>query len=102
MLSFLYLTTKGWKTGKEHRIEIWFVEHCGMFFLISEGGMNAHWVQNVTKDSGVSFRVGEKSYAGTARLVDATKEPKLASEVKALMESKYKWSDGLIVDLSPR
>jgi hypothetical protein len=22
----LYLTTIGWKTGKQHRIEIWFVE----------------------------------------------------------------------------
>ena len=22
---FLYLTTKGWKTGKQHKIEIWFV-----------------------------------------------------------------------------
>ena len=24
---FPYLTTHGWKTGKQHRIEIWFVEH---------------------------------------------------------------------------
>jgi len=31
---FLYLTTKGWKTGKEHRIEIWFVSYDDKYYVI--------------------------------------------------------------------
>ena len=35
---FLYLTTIGWKTGKHHKIEIWFVEYNKRYYVISE-----HW-----------------------------------------------------------
>ncbi len=35
-LQFLYLTTKGWKTGKVHEIEIWFVEQNEKYYVLSE------------------------------------------------------------------
>ncbi|MBD0359100.1 MAG: nitroreductase family deazaflavin-dependent oxidoreductase [Nitrososphaeraceae archaeon] len=44
---FLYLTTIGWKTGKQHRIEIWFVEYNKRYYLVSERRKHAHWVQNI-------------------------------------------------------
>ena len=33
---YLYLTTKGRKTGKPHQIEIWFVAYDGYCYVISE------------------------------------------------------------------
>ena len=36
---FLYLTTIGWKTGKQHRIEIWFVEHNNDRYVLHGKGM---------------------------------------------------------------
>ena len=97
---FLYLTTIGWKTGKQHRIEIWFVEHNNdRYYIISELHKHAHWVQNIMHNPRVSFTVNDKIFTGTARIVEKNKEPKLAAEVSNLMSIKYGWNEGLIVEL---
>jgi deazaflavin-dependent oxidoreductase (nitroreductase family) len=98
---YLYLTTTGWKSGREHHIEIWYVFHAGRYYLVAETGERAHWVQNIRSNPAVTFRVGEASFTGTARAVDRTAEPELAAAVAALMDAKYDWSDGLIVELAP-
>jgi len=41
---FLYLTTRGWKTGKQHTIEIWFVGYRQRYYVISERRYKARWV----------------------------------------------------------
>ncbi len=43
----LYLTTKGCKTGRQRRIEIWFVLYAGKYYVFSERKEKAHWVQNI-------------------------------------------------------
>ena len=101
-LDFLYLTTRGWKTGKEHRIEIWFVEHKGKFYILSEGKEYAHWVQNIKHNSAVSFSVGNDSFTGIARIVDPKSESNLTNQIAELMDAKYKWNEGLIVELLPK
>ena len=98
---FLYLTTIGWKTGKQHRIEIWFVKYNGRYYLISERQRHAHWVQNIVHNPKVSFTVGHEAFEGTARIVDPDKESNSAAEVSKMMETKYSWDDGLIVELIP-
>jgi deazaflavin-dependent oxidoreductase (nitroreductase family) len=98
---FLYLTTTGWRTGNPHAIEIWFVAHGGKYYIVSELRECSHWVQNVQHNPAVTFRVDETTFHGTGRVVDATAEPDLAAAVSALMDAKYEWSDGLIVELSP-
>jgi deazaflavin-dependent oxidoreductase (nitroreductase family) len=96
------LTTRGWKTGNHHRIEIWFVEYGERYYIISERLENAHWVQNIKHDPKVSFSIdNENVFEGTARIVDKEKESELAAEVLKLMNTKYKWSQGLIVELTP-
>jgi deazaflavin-dependent oxidoreductase (nitroreductase family) len=95
---FLYLGTTGWKTGRRHRIEIWFVEYKNKHYIMSEGGERAHWVQNVMRNPQVSFSVAGGSFSGTAQVVE--KGP-VASEVKKLMKAKYGWDSGLIVELAP-
>lgn len=98
---FLYLTTRGWKSGNSHRIEIWFAGHEGSYYIVSEMREHSHWVQNIRHDSSVTFRVGKKTFTGSARTLDKKVEPALFAAVKKLMESKYKWGDGLIVELTP-
>jgi F420H(2)-dependent quinone reductase len=99
---FLYLTTKGWKTGREHRIEIWFVAYADKYYIMSERKERAHWVQNIIHNSRVTFTVNSKSLEGEARIVDKTTDASQAKEVSTLMHMKYGWSYGLIVELSIR
>jgi hypothetical protein len=47
------------------------------------------------------FTVNSKSFEGTARTVDKHTEHKLVEEIAGLMNTKYGWSDGLIVELTP-
>ena len=100
-LQFLYLTTKGWKTGKQHKIEIWFVEYNRRYYIMSERRNNAHWVQNIMRNSIVSFTIDNKIFQGTARIVDRNIESKLSTEVSTLMHAKYGWDEGLIIELLP-
>ena len=95
------MTTRGWKTGKEHRIEIWFVGYNKRYYIISERFDSAHWVQNIKHNTKVSFSINEIVFTGTARIIDQMKESGLAGEVSKLMNTKYKWSQGLIVELMP-
>jgi deazaflavin-dependent oxidoreductase (nitroreductase family) len=99
---FLYLTTLGWKTGKQHTIEIWFAEHNKRYYIISERLDSAHWVQNIKHNPAVSFSINDNMFKGNARIVDQGRESTLAAEVLKLMDTKYKWSQGLIVKLTPQ
>jgi deazaflavin-dependent oxidoreductase (nitroreductase family) len=96
---FLYLTTKGWKTGKQHTIEIWFVEYDGKYYVLSERPTHAHWIQNIIHDPRVLFAVNDKTLEGKSRIVDQDKESELAIQVSKLMSTKYGWDRGLIVKL---
>ena len=95
------MTTHGWKSGKELIIEIWFVEHNKRYYIISERLKDAHWVQNIKHNPEVSFSINENVFYGTARVVDQGKESGLTGEVSKLMNTKYKWSQGLVVELTP-
>ena len=99
---FLYLTTKGRKTTRQHTIEIWFVEYNKRYYVLSEHKKASDWVQNIMVDSNVSFKVNNKTYEGYARIVDKSKskESTIANAVSELMFSKYEWNDGLIVELT--
>lgn len=99
---YLYLTTTGRRTGNPHEIEIWFVEYDGRYYLMSEFPERADWVRNIRHNPAVSFRVGSRSaapVAGTGRIVDHTQAPEVAAAVSRLMEEKYNWGEGQIVEL---
>jgi deazaflavin-dependent oxidoreductase (nitroreductase family) len=96
---FLYLTTTGRKSGKPHEIEIWYVPHSHCYYLISGGGEASHWVRNIQHHPQVSFWVQGQSYNGTGRTINSKNEPELAATIAELMKAKYKWSEGLIVEL---
>ncbi len=106
---FLYLVTRGRKSGLPRRIEIWFVQVEERYYIVAENRERAQWVQNLVAHDVVELSVGtrENESAGVprtrahARIVDPAQEPELAAKVRALMDAKYDWSDGLIVELTP-
>lgn len=109
MEHFLYLTTTGRKSGEPRKIEIWFVEHGDRFYLCAQNREAAQWVQNIAQDPRVTFSVGSRDDEGAgrppggarARVVRMDDEPEIGRAVAALMEEKYRWSDGLLVEIAP-
>ncbi len=102
---FLYLTTRGRKTGKPHQIEIWFVHHGDGYYLMCESPEKTDWVKNVRADPAISFSLGSRDaeiFVGMGRIVNAESEPDLAGTIGHLMNAKYQWNDGLIVELKPQ
>lgn len=107
---FLYLTTRGRKSGQPRTIEIWFVERQGRYYLVAENRERAQWVQNLLAEPAVELSVGTRvergkvlaHTKGSARVLDVSADAELVPAVRALMDAKYDWSDGLIVELMPR
>ena len=98
---FLYLTTRGRKTGRARQIEIWFTRRGRSYYLVSEHGLRAHWVQNLLVEPRVRWRVGTASFGGRARVVRAETAPALVRDIQARSKTKYGWGDGLVVELDP-
>ncbi|MCY4021336.1 MAG: nitroreductase/quinone reductase family protein [Chloroflexi bacterium] len=95
---YLYLTTIGHKTGRPHEIEIWYVEHRGCYYLVSEKREASHWVRNIRANPSISFRLDSRVSRGRASLPD---DAQLLAAVKAKMVKKYGWSNGLVIELKP-
>ena len=84
----MHLNTTGWKSGKRHEIEIWFVQYNDKYYIMSERLNRAHWVQNIMHNPRISFTVNHKTFEGNGRIIDNDKESKLAAEVSNLMDKK--------------
>ena len=67
---YCYLTTKGRKTGVPHEIEIWFVLHENMIYLMSGGMDKSDWVKNLLKDPNVTIRIAGQTFPATASLLE--------------------------------
>jgi deazaflavin-dependent oxidoreductase (nitroreductase family) len=106
--TFLYLTTLGRTSGAPRDIEIWFVERAGRYYVVSGARGESGWVKNLEREPRIRFSVGTPdaheataaSAAGRARTVTAEGDPELVGAVRALMDAKYGWSDGLVVELA--
>lgn len=66
---------------------------------MSELRASAHWIRNISHNPRISFIVNGLNFIGHARIVNPMKETRLAAEVSELMKVKYKWDQGLIVEL---
>lgn len=90
-LPFCYLTTTGRRTGRPHRIEIWFALHDGTVYLLSGGRDRSDWVRNGIASPYVTVELGDEVRTGTARLVTPdTDEDRLA---RRLLVEKYRSSE---------
>src|ERR1044072_6343243 len=59
---YLYLTTRGRKTGRPREIEIWFTHHGGCFYVIAEYA-TSNWVKNLQSDPAVQVKVGDQKFS---------------------------------------
>lgn len=66
---FTYLTTTGRKTGKPHRIEIWFAVDNGRLYLLSGGRDRSDWVKNLQANPNVTVELGTDTLAGVAEVI---------------------------------
>ncbi len=87
--AFCYITTTGRRTGRPHRIEIWFAGEPGSrtIYAMAGGREQADWVRNVMADPRVTVRVGTQEGEAVGRVVEAgTDEDALA---RRLVLGKY-------------
>jgi len=65
---YIYLTTKGRKTGKSHTVELWYAVAEGRVYLSHEGRYT-DWMKNILKGDRVEFRIGGIRFRGKAKIV---------------------------------
>lgn len=97
---FLYLTTRGRRTGRLREIEIWFTEREGRYYVIAEYDPS-HWLQNLRAHPEVQVRVAGQSFAARARILSPDSDAHLRSAIQELSRGKYGWGDGTVVELLP-
>src|SRR5579872_4366747 len=90
---YAYLTTIGRRTGRPHRIEIWFAAEDGRAYLLAGGRERSDWVRNLQTNAHVTVELGDETHAGTVRVLQAgTVEDQRARE---LLVGKYAEGDNL-------
>ena len=69
------------------------------YYVLSEYKKKVHWVRNILHDPTISFHVDNRAFHGYGRVIEDAVETDLINRVSQLMDKKYGWSDGLIVEL---
>ena len=84
---YAYLTTVGRRTGRPHRIEIWFAAEGRRLYLMSGGRDRSDWVRNILAHAHVTVDLGDGTGNGMAHIV----QPGTAEDARAreLLVSKY-------------
>ena len=82
---FCYLTTTGRRSGRPHRIEIWYGGTPPTVYLMSGGGDGADWVQNLQADRAVLLEIDGVTFDGTASVLDGEE----AEQARWLVFDKY-------------
>jgi deazaflavin-dependent oxidoreductase (nitroreductase family) len=88
---FCYLTTTGRRTGRPHRIEIWYAADGNTLYLLAGGGRSSDWVQNVIADPTVRLELDGVNHAARGRVIDDGEE---AERARSLVFEKYKKRSG--------
>jgi len=84
---FVYLTTKGRKSGSDHTVELWFALANGKIYLSHEGEYT-DWMRNLIKDSRVKMKIGSGTFDGFAKIAEAGSSSREAG-MRGLYEKYY-------------
>ena len=63
----MYLVTPGRRTGRPHRVELWFAFEPGRIYLMAYArrhGRGTDWYRNLERAGSALVEVGERRYAG--------------------------------------
>jgi len=97
---YLYLTTRGRKSGLPREIEIWFTEHDGRYYVIAEHA-TSQWLRNLKAFPDVQVRIADQCSPARARLLTSDSDPDLLRTVQQASRKKYGWGEGVVVELAP-
>jgi deazaflavin-dependent oxidoreductase (nitroreductase family) len=65
---FVYLTTIGRKTAKEHTVELWFALGKEEEVYLSHEGPRTDWMKNLVKHPRVKARIGKQTFEANAKI----------------------------------
>ena len=83
--STLQLTTLGRKTGKRHRVTVWYLVDGDTVYLVTQG-LKRDWPRNIMKNGHADLDIAGKAFKGHAKQITNAKQ---VSHVKALLNQKY-------------
>ena len=84
---YAYLTTTGRRTGRPHRIEIWFGVQEERMYLLSGGRDRSDWVRNIQANPQVTIELGDGTFTGVARVLAAGTDED--GQARELLVAKY-------------
>ena len=104
---YIYLTTRGRKSGNPHTVELWFAI-AGKEIYLSHEGAYTDWMKNILKDNRVEFKIGKIQFKGTARVDESGKAFELGKHAlylkyygKATEDTIDNWfSESTIIEIS--
>src|SRR5690242_7266365 len=85
---YLYLTTRGRKSGMPREIEIWFTSHHRFFYVIAEYA-SSQWVENLRANPEATLRVKDMSFPVAARVLSPEADSELNRTIQDLSRTKY-------------
>lgn len=83
---FCYVTTTGRRTGRPHRIEIWYAAADSTLYLLAGGGRSSDWVKNLLADPAVLGEIDGDERPARGRVLEGTGE---ADRARSLVFAKY-------------
>jgi len=83
---YCYLTTTGRRTGRPHRIEIWYARAGDTIYLLAGAGRSSDWVQNLVAHPTVLVEVDDDVRSARGRVIEDDAE---AERARALVFDKY-------------
>ena len=106
---YIYLTTRGRKTGNPHTVELWFAIVGKKIFLSHEGAYT-DWMKNILEDGRVELKIGKIQFNGNARIAETEEDFKLGKHAlylkyygKADEDTINDWfSESTIIEISMR
>ena len=84
---YIYLTTKGRKSGKPHTVELWFALAGGKVYLSHEGE-RTDWMKNALKNERVGVKIGSLAFEAGAAVAPEGSESRESGK-RALYEKYY-------------
>lgn len=92
---YCYLTTTGRRTGRPHRIEIWYARGADgdTLYLLAGGGRSSDWVRNLEADpAAATVELDGVTHSAQARILDDGAVE--GAEARRLVFEKYQPRSG--------